>query len=164
MGYVFRPRSLIFIVSLDAQHRVATLGDGIHSDHEADPPSTLLSRSPAELVQFLKPNARGYYETDELILVHGPYDRNKPMATQFSTTLQRGFVEPQKSLPHCSGKMVVVGHTPQTSGELLDLGLFKVLDTDCSRGGWLTALELHSGDIIQANLLSQVRRPAATPT
>jgi hypothetical protein len=60
MGYVFRPISPIFLVSLDAEHRVATLCDGIHSDREADPTSTLLSRSPAELVQFLKPNARDY--------------------------------------------------------------------------------------------------------
>ena len=119
---------------------------------------------PAELVQFLKPNARDYYETGELIFVHGSYDRNKPMTEQFSTTLQRGFVEPQKSLPHCSGKIVFAVHTPQTSGELLDLGFLKVLNKDCSRGGWLTALERHNGDVIQANQRSQVRRPAAPST
>jgi serine/threonine protein phosphatase 1 len=164
MGYVFRPRSLIFIVSLDAQDRVTTLCGGIRSDQEADPPSTLPSRSPAELVQFLKPNVRDYFETDEVIFIHGSYDRNKPMTEQFSTTLQREFVEPEKSRPQCSGKIVVAGHTPQTSGELLDHCFLKVLNKDCSRGGWLTALELHSADIIQANLRSQVRRPAATPT
>ena len=33
-------------------------------------------------------------------------------------------------------------HTPQVSGAVLDLGFLVCLDTDCSRGGWLTALTL----------------------
>jgi serine/threonine protein phosphatase 1 len=60
--------------------------------------------------------------------------------------------------PHFSGKIVVAGHTPQTSGEPLDLGFLKVIDTDCSRGGWLTAFEAKYGTIVQANERGEIRR------
>ena len=36
--------------------------------------------------------------------------------------------------------MVVVGHTEQRTGEILDLGFLKCIDTFCHGGGWLTAL------------------------
>ena len=43
-----------------------------------------------------------------------------------------------RALP--SGKVAIVGHTPQKSGEMLDLGFLKCIDTFCHGGGWLTAL------------------------
>ena len=58
---------------------------------------------------------------------------------------------------HCSGKIVVAGHTPQTSGEPLDLGFLKLLDTDVSRGKWLTTLEAQTGEIVQANQDGEIR-------
>jgi serine/threonine protein phosphatase 1 len=60
--------------------------------------------------------------------------------------------------PHYSGKTVIAGHTPQTSGEALDLGFLKLVDTDCSRGGWLTALEVSEGEVLQANQQGECRR------
>ena len=110
-----------------------------------------------EHVQFLKANALDFFETDEFIFVHASYDPNKLMAEQSNTTLQWEFVEPEKMRPHYSGKTVVCGHSPQTGGEPLDLGFLKVIDTDCSRGGWLTALEVGSGRIVQANQLGETR-------
>jgi serine/threonine protein phosphatase 1 len=113
-------------------------------------------------VQFLKTNARDYHETDEVIFVHASYDPNKPMAEQSNTTLQWEFVVPEKMRPHYSGKTVIAGHTPQTRGVPLDLGFLKVIDTDCSRGGWLTALEVHGGEIFQANQSADSRRTRLT--
>jgi serine/threonine protein phosphatase 1 len=110
-----------------------------------------------EHVRFLKANARGYFETDGFIFVHASYDPNKPMAEQSNTTLQWEHVQPEKMLPHYSGKIVIAGHTPQTGGVPLDLGFLKVIDTDCCRGGWLTGLELGSGEVLQANDLGEVR-------
>jgi serine/threonine protein phosphatase 1 len=110
-------------------------------------------------IQFLRANARDYHETDEFIFVHASYDPNKSMAEQSNTTLQWEFVEPATMRAHHSAKIVIAGHTPQTSGEVLDLGFLKVIDTDCCRGGWLTALEVLSGDIIQTNQAAIVRRP-----
>jgi hypothetical protein len=37
--------------------------------------------------------------------------------------------------PHCSGKVAVVGHTRQRSGEVLDPGYPKCIDTFCHGGG-----------------------------
>jgi serine/threonine protein phosphatase 1 len=108
-------------------------------------------------VGFLKAN-HDYYETDEFIFVHASYDPNKPMSEQSNTTLQWEFVQPDKMRPHCSGKVVIVGHTPQTSGEPLDLGFLKLIDTDCSRGGWLTALDVGTGALVQANERGELRR------
>jgi serine/threonine protein phosphatase 1 len=110
-----------------------------------------------EHVRFLKDNARGYHETDDFIFVHASYDPNKPMSEHSSTTLQWEFVQPERMRPHFSGKIVFAGHTPQTSGEPLDLGFLKVIDTDCSRGGWLTALDVISGEVIQANEQGELR-------
>jgi serine/threonine protein phosphatase 1 len=52
--------------------------------------------------------------------------------------------------PHHSGKTVVVGHTPLANGNLLDLGFLIAIDTDCCRGGWLTALEARNKSVNQA--------------
>jgi serine/threonine protein phosphatase 1 len=59
---------------------------------------------------------------------------------------------------HCAGKVAIVGHTPQKSGEVLDLGYLKCIDTFCHGGGWLTALEVGTGKVWQANLAGQMRR------
>ena len=56
-----------------------------------------------------------------------------------------------RAAPHHSGRTVVVGHTPQQNGEILDLGFLKCIDTFCHGGGWLTALEVNSGYFWQAN-------------
>ena len=40
--------------------------------------------------------------------------------------------------PHVSGKVVVVGHTPQHDGEILNLPFLKGIDTFCHGDGWLT--------------------------
>ena len=108
-------------------------------------------------VRFLKDQARDYYETDEFIFVHACYDPNKPMDQQSNTTLQWEPVQPDQMRPHFSGKAVIAGHTPQISGEPLDLGFLKVIDTDCSRGGWLTALEVRGSRIIQADRCGKTR-------
>jgi serine/threonine protein phosphatase 1 len=108
-------------------------------------------------VHFLKTHARDYYETEEFIFVHASYDPNKPMAEQSNTTLQWEPIEPAEMRLHYSGKKVIAGHTPQTSGEVLDLDFLKVIDTDCSQGGWLTALEVNSGRVIRSDQFGKMK-------
>ena len=103
-----------------------------------------------EHVRFLKAQAQDYYETNEFIFVHASYDANKPMSQQSNTTLQWEHIIPDRMRPHFSGKTVIAGHTPQRDGKPLDLGFLKIIDTDASRGGWLTALELWGKNVIQA--------------
>jgi serine/threonine protein phosphatase 1 len=75
---------------------------------------------------------------------------SSPMAAS-NAALQWEFVEPEKMRPHFSGKTVIVGQTRQTSDEVLDLGFLKLIDTDCSRGGWLTAIDLINHGTVQAS-------------
>jgi serine/threonine protein phosphatase 1 len=110
-----------------------------------------------EHVRFLKDQARDYFETDGFIFVHACYDPNRPMDQQSNTSLQWEPVQPEQMRPHFSGKTVIAGHTPQVSGEPLDLGFLKLIDTDASRGNWLTALEVRDGKFIQANQGGAVR-------
>jgi serine/threonine protein phosphatase 1 len=118
-------------------------------DHELIDPDHL---------RFLQENCRDHWETDHFIFVHANYFPNQRMPEQSGYTLRWEFVQPDRMAAHYSGKPVVAGHTPQTSGEPLDLGFLKLIDTDASRGGWLTALEVHSGEVIQANQQGQLRR------
>jgi len=106
---------------------------------------------------FLKSQCRDFYETEDFIFVHANYFPNLPMCQQSGRTLRWEFLEPGRMAPHYSGKTVIAGHTPQTSGEILDLGFMKVIDTDCSRGGWLAALEVRTGKVIQADQRGEVR-------
>jgi serine/threonine protein phosphatase 1 len=46
---------------------------------------------------------------------------------------------------------------PRVGGEVLDLGFLVCIDTDCSRGGWLTAFEARSGAILQRNQAGRLR-------
>ena len=50
-----------------------------------------------------------------------------------------------------SGKTVIVGHTPQVDGEVLDLGHLICIDTYCFGTGWLTAMDVDTGEIWQAD-------------
>jgi len=50
-----------------------------------------------------------------------------------------------------------VGHTSQKSGEILDLGHVVCIDTFCHGGGWLTAMDVMSGDVWQADRHGQMR-------
>ena len=64
---------------------------------------------------------------------------------------------PPRSEPHRSGKVALVGHTAQKSGEVLDLGYLKCIDTFCHGGGWLTALEVETGRVWQADREGRLR-------
>jgi serine/threonine protein phosphatase 1 len=106
-------------------------------------------RIPERHVRFLK-QCTPYYETTTHIFTHAYYIPDVPMAAQVPGVLRWTSVPPMPE-PHSSGKTVIVGHTPQQNGEVLDLGFLKVIDTYCHGGGWLTALDVTSGRIWQAD-------------
>jgi serine/threonine protein phosphatase 1 len=106
-------------------------------------------RIPAEHVQFIK-CCRNYYEMVNHFFVHAYYDPDRPLYEQLWSGLRWATLPPNPK-PHCSGKVAVVGHTAQTSGEILDLGCVKCIDTFCHGGGWLTALEVRTDQVWQAN-------------
>lgn len=101
--------------------------------------------------------SRFFWETTDNIFVHAGYYPNLPLENTPVSVLFWDFMEPERAWPHFSNKTVLVGHTPQLSGEILDRGFLACIDTNCSRGGWLTGLDVVSGHYWQANEQGLVR-------
>ncbi len=106
-------------------------------------------RIPAEHFRFLK-NLPHYFETDTHFFIHANYAPNWPLEQHDSKT---ALWLPLTDLPgpHYSGKIAVVGHTPQMGGKVLDLGYLKCVDTGCGYGGVLSALEVNTGIVWQVD-------------
>jgi serine/threonine protein phosphatase 1 len=119
-------------------------------------PAGLRDLIPREHVRFMK-GCRDFFETCHHIFVHAYYDPDRPLHENHWAGL-RWLSLPSMPLPHCSGKVAIVGHTPQRSGEILELGCVKCIDTFCFGGGWLTALEISTGNVWQANMAGELRR------
>ena len=104
---------------------------------------------PREHFQFLE-SCRSSFETNTHIFIHANCKPEIPLEALDDHTIRwlslRDYVPPKQ---HCSGNIVVVGHTPQA--EILDMGHLICLDTGVCRGGWLTALEVESGEVWQVN-------------
>ncbi len=101
-----------------------------------------------------------YLETDDFIFTHANYLPDLPMDQQPEHQLRWALFDPVDMRPHCSGKVVIVGHTEQPNSEVLDLGFAACIDTACWRHGWLTAMELPSKRIWQASRFGMLREDA----
>ena len=112
---------------------------------------------PAEHIAFIR-RCRNYFETQTHIFVHGNYEPELPMHQNEGGKLRWEHLDVIRLRPHCSGKTVVVGHTPQSDGAILDLGFLVGIDTDCCRAGWLTAFDASTGAIVQADQSGKIRR------
>jgi serine/threonine protein phosphatase 1 len=100
---------------------------------------------------------RDYHETDTHLFVHAGYLPDLPMDRQPGEALRWRVTDARTAQAHSSGKLAVVGHTPQRGGEVLDLGFLVCIDTNCHRGGWLTALEAETGRVWQADRQGRLR-------
>jgi serine/threonine protein phosphatase 1 len=98
-----------------------------------------------------------YFETDTHIFVHANYFSDTPMDEQHVGVLLWESVRTMTPGPHDSGKTVIAGHTSQKNGEILDLGHVKVIDTYCYGGGWLTALDVLTEEVWQADREGNMR-------
>lgn len=99
---------------------------------------------------------RDYYETERFLFFHANYDPLLAPAEQPVHMLRWAMLE-EPFAPHMSGKTVIVGHTEQRSGEVLDAGFVKCIDTACWKGRWLTALDVDSGQLWQASRYGVLR-------
>lgn len=115
-----------------------------------------LEQVPLDHWAFLRGLHR-YHETDSHLFVHANYDASLPLRQQPDELLLWEHVVHTLPGRHRSGKTAVVGHTPQGSGEVLDLGYLLCIDTYCVGGGWLTALDVESGQVWQANRAGELR-------
>lgn len=96
-----------------------------------------------------------YYETESDIFTHANYLSEVPMSAQPGYQLRWALFEPERMQPHDSGKPVWLGHTEHP--EILDLEFATCIDTACWRYGWLTAIEVHTKQIWQANRWGSLR-------
>ena len=99
------------------------------------------------------------YETDTHLFFHANYDPVLAPDQQTEFDLFWNHLSHPLPQPHCSGKIAVVGHTPQPDGEILDAGHLVCIDTYCFGGGWLTALDVASGRVWQADAKGRLRAP-----
>lgn len=123
---------------------------------------------PARHIEFIDSCKLLHVEQDHFF-VHANYDPQTPLEDQPRDVLLWLSLREFTPGPHCSGKTAVVGHTLQPDGKIRDLGHLKCIDTGCYTGGWLTAIELESGRIWQANQRGELREfagdnPAMSPS
>ena len=57
-----------------------------------------------------------------------------------------------------SKRRAFVGHSADPSGEILDLGYVRCLDTYCYGGRWLSAWDVSSDEVWQANNRGHLRQ------
>src|SRR5262249_39170237 len=97
--------------------------DALRSYHWAPggPRRALAEWIPERHREFLA-RCQRYHETDTHLFVHAGVLPELPMDQQPDVALRWRVTHARTASPHCSGKVVVVGHTAQLSGEVLDLG------------------------------------------
>lgn len=115
---------------------------------------------PSEHLAFLR-GCQLIHETQRHFFIHGNYLAGIPLADQPRESLLWDSVKARRPGPHCSGKTAIVGHASQKTGEVLDLGYLKCIDTWCYGEGWLTAMDVESGQVWQADKRGRMRKSAA---
>ncbi|MDC0317247.1 serine/threonine protein phosphatase [bacterium] len=155
------------VVTLRGNHEVMLMGVAMHGMDDSvwlanGGNSTLasyggsLSRIPSNHLVFFH-ELLPHYEIDDTIFVHASYDPDVEMFEQTEMMTYWTHLMPPLPGPHMSGKRVIVGHTPQPDGEVLDRGHLVCIDTYCFGYGYLTAYEIGGKAIIQANRHGHVK-------
>ncbi len=116
-----------------------------------------LKNVPLDHIEFLC-GLRPYFETDQALFIHANYDPNLPLSEQSEQKLFWEHLGASIPGPHYSGKHVYLGHTPRTCGEVGHFGHLTCVDTFCVGGGWLTAIEVESGEIWQVSQKGRLRK------
>lgn len=92
-----------------------------------------------------------FFETEEFFFAHANYDADVPLLEQTHEALRWRSLHDSLPSPHRNGKVAVVGHTAQSSGEILNAGHIICVDTCCYGGGYLSGLEMNSGTLYQVD-------------
>jgi serine/threonine protein phosphatase 1 len=98
------------------------------------------------------------FETERHFFVHANYRADMSLDQLPREVLLWESLKRQVPGPHVSGKTAIVGHTAQKNGEILDLGHLKCIDTWCYGDGWLTAFDVESGQVWQADKAGRLRK------
>lgn len=115
-----------------------------------------LSNIPAEHLAFMR-RCKRYFEMPSHFFVHANYAADISLDEQPDSLLFWEHLHFHVPAPHENGKRAIVGHTSQKSGEILDLGHVVCIDTYCHGGGWLTAMDVATGELFQTNREGRLR-------
>ena len=111
---------------------------------------------PSDHLDFLR-SCRLTFETDHHFFLHGNYIKELPLADQPQEVVLWDSLRYRHPGPHCSGKTAILGHTAQKTGDMLDLGYAKCIDTWIYGNGWLTMLDVLGGQMWQAGKQGNLR-------
>lgn len=111
-------------------------------------PDATLAGIPAQHWAFLE-SFVPYWETDSFIFTHANCESRTAMAEQLPSYLRWLSIHDRAPAPHFSGKTVLVGHTPNLSGNVVDFGFLRCIDTGCGLGGRLTVMDVITREIWQ---------------
>jgi serine/threonine protein phosphatase 1 len=110
---------------------------------------------PASHLDFLQNRLLPWYECESHFFVHAGADAETDLENQSDPILYwRKYVNQDR---HCSGKIMVCGHTAQTSGVPLLNEHSICIDTWAYGDGWLSCLDVKSGTIWQASENGETR-------
>ncbi len=115
-----------------------------------------LANIPPEHWDFIR-RCREYHETQTHFFVHANYASSMRLDSQHDYLRYWEHLHVNMPPPHQNGKIAIVGHTAQKSGEVLDLGHVICLDTNCYGGAWLTAMDIANGQLWQADRHGSLR-------
>jgi serine/threonine protein phosphatase 1 len=116
----------------------------------------LLANIPAEHLEFVR-RCKRYYEVATHFFVHANYAADVPLDEQPDYLLFWEHLHLRIPAPHENGKVAIVGHTSQKTGEILDLNHVVCIDTFCYGGGWLTALDVETRQVWQVDRHGRLR-------
>lgn len=106
-----------------------------------------MDQIPLSHIDFLK-KLRLVHEIENHFFIYASFTPNRELSDQLPKDALWGSLEDVHQ-SHFSGKVAVVGHTPQENHQLLDRGFIKCIDTGCGFGGLLTAYDVDQQTIWQ---------------
>jgi serine/threonine protein phosphatase 1 len=150
---------------LDARHDETSFADWYAcggkqtlESYKAQPHWEMFAQSiPAAHWRFLEETCQPYYENDTHFFVHANAYPAIPLNEQPDFMLYWEPLDIYQSKPHESGKVMICGHSAQRSGRPLDLDHAVCIDTWVYGDGWLTCLDVGSGEYWQANQECETR-------
>jgi len=119
-----------------------------------------LTKIPSNHLEFLR-GLLPYYEIHDTIFVHASYDPEIEMLEQSEMLTHWTHLTQPLPARHKSGKRVILGHTPQPNGRVLDAGHLVCIDTYCFGYGYLTAYQIGGRSVIQADRYGHLKSSPA---
>lgn len=155
---------LVFILGNHEQMMLEALESGLRGSmwmmHGGEPTLGSYGGSvegiPQVHVDFLA-SGLPYVETDTEIYVHANLEPGTPLDQQDEQLLRWTHLTGRET-PHPSGKRVFCGHTPQPNGLPSIRDGWVCIDTFAYGGQYLTAVEVGSNEIYQANQAGHTRK------